>query len=60
MSVKQEIEGLWNPFVEKFCHVDFLCWADYYGPHLNWLGWIVLLFGVGLLFILLLTMSGNN
>ncbi len=36
----------WKEFITGYCKVDFVCWAG--KP--NWLGWLVLVVGVGYIF----------
>jgi len=37
---------LWNEFIAWYCKVDVVCWAG--KP--NWLGWLVMVVGVGYIF----------
>jgi len=42
---------LWNEFIAWYCKVDVVCWAG--KP--NWLGWLVMVLGVGYIFRVVLS-----
>lgn len=42
----EKLESFWNWFITGFCKVEFLCYAG--DP--NWLGWIILGFGILIFF----------